>query len=79
MLLIAIKQHILGMLLIAVKQPIPGMLLIAVMCFGMVSANWNVAFSAGSSQHGSARRASVASNCVVPRYLVSPSWVHLER
>ena len=31
----------------------------------IVSASENVAFSAGSSKHGNARRASVASNCVM--------------
>ena len=40
--------------------------------FGAVSVTSNVAFNDGSSQHGKARRASVASNCVVAMKRFSP-------
>ena len=40
---------------------------------GMRSVTLNVALMAGSSQQGNARRASVASNCVVARYFSAPS------
>ena len=39
---------------------------------GTTSVTSNVAFIDGSSQHGKARRASVASNCVVARCRSSP-------
>ena len=42
-----------------------GMLETASMSDGMVNVSWNVAFSAGSSQHGKERRADDGSNCVV--------------
>ena len=42
-----------------------GMLDSVVSSFGAVRVTSNVAFSDGSSQQGKARRASVASNCVV--------------
>jgi len=40
---------------------------------GLVMLIWNLAFSAGSSKHGKALRASVGSNCVVASHLVLPS------
>mmetsp|Transcript_7850 Transcript_7850/g.12366 ORF Transcript_7850/g.12366 Transcript_7850/m.12366 type:complete len:289 (-) Transcript_7850:637-1503(-) len=49
-----------------------GMLLSATRSSGTVSVIPNVALSAGSSQHGKHRRASVGSNCVTARYRVSP-------
>jgi len=35
-----------------------------------------VAFASGSSQHGNARLASAASNCVVARYFVFPPCLY---
>ena len=48
------------------------MLLSATRSAGTVRVIPNVALSAGSSQHGKHRRASVGSNCVTARCLVSP-------
>ena len=45
-----------------------GVLETAVRLDGTVMETWKVALRAGSSQQGSARRASVASNWVVARY-----------
>ena len=52
-----------------------GMLEIAVRDSGITSVSPNDALMAGSSQHGNARRASVASNCVLARCSVFPLWV----
>jgi len=49
-----------------------GMLLILLIPGKRPRFTWNTAFIAGSSKQGKARRASVASNCVVAIYLVSP-------
>mmetsp|Transcript_21651 Transcript_21651/g.56511 ORF Transcript_21651/g.56511 Transcript_21651/m.56511 type:complete len:291 (-) Transcript_21651:554-1426(-) len=47
---------------------------------GTVSVTLNRALTAGSSQHGNARRASVASNCVTAPYFSSPAaFVYLLR
>src|ERR1700712_4975915 len=43
-----------------------------------ISVIVNLDFSAGSSKHGKARRASVGSICVVAMYLVAPSFVLYE-
>ena len=51
----------------------------AVRCDGTVRRRRTLAFTAGSSQHGIARRASVASNCVTAAYRVSPSTTYAER
>jgi len=43
-----------------------------VMFLGRAMLIWNLAFKAGSSKHGNARRASVAWNCVVAIHLQKP-------
>ena len=52
-----------------------GILERAVRSFGTQSVTSNVALSAGSSQQGRARRASVGSNCVTAPNLSSPAGV----
>ena len=49
-----------------------GMLERASLSLGIVSESVNVAFRAGSSQQGKARRASRASNCVLPIHFFAP-------
>ena len=49
-----------------------GMFEIASRCLSTSNEMSNVAFTAGSSQHGNALLASAASNCVVARYFVFP-------
>ena len=50
-----------------------GMLEMAESVLSTISDTSNVALTAGSSQHGKARLASAASNCVVARYFFLPA------
>ena len=54
-------------------RPTSDMFEMATRSLGTIRVTENVALNSGSSQHGKARRASAASNCVVAMVCSSPS------